>query len=106
MMDIEGFELYLDFKPADGDPSRVFHAMADVIDSMQSPDSDLARIISPYYQPTLVLDDVVSGSIKAKIRDIVKDIPDDALKESSIRNIIGHFLHKAKYKILKWCERK
>jgi len=103
-METDGFDLYLDFRPSEGEPSRVFHVMAEVIDSLQDLDSDLARIISPYYQPTLVLDDVVSGSIRAKIRDIVKDIPDDALKEANFKKIFGHFLHKAKYRILKWCE--
>jgi len=102
----DGFEIYLDFKKSEGDPSRVFHAMGDVIDSLQELDSDLARIISPFYQPTLVLDNVESGSIKAKIRDVVKDIPDDAIKESSIKKILGHFLLKSKYQVLKWCEDK
>jgi hypothetical protein len=103
-MESEKFELYLDFRPSTGDPSRAFHALGDVIDALHDLDLDLARIISPHYQPVLVLDKVDGGSIRATISDIVRDIPDDALKEANIRRVIGHFLLKAKYVVLKWCD--
>lgn len=100
------FEIYIDFKPSDGDPSRVFQSMADLIDSLNSLDAELASMVNINIQPELVLDRIEGGSIKSVLRTIIKDLPDDALKEANFKKILGHFLLKAKYIFLKWSEEK
>lgn len=100
------YELYLDFRKSEGDPSRIFHAMGGVIDALNNLDRDLGRLISPYYEPQVVLEDVYTGSLRAKIGEIVKELPDDALRNFEMKKILGHFLLKSKYLIVRWCESK
>lgn len=98
----EGFEIHIDFKPGEGDPSRVFRAMSDLIDSMQALDSHLANSFDIALDASLVLDEINSGSIKAKFRDIIAGLPDEALKDANWKKILGHFLLRAKYILLEW----
>jgi len=100
------FEIFIDFKPSEGDPSRVFRSMADLVDSLSDLDTELASMVSVTVKPQLVLEEIEGGSIKAWFRVIIEDLPDEALKESSFKKILGHFLIKAKYKILKFTEEK
>lgn len=100
------FEIYIDFKPSEGDASRVFRTMADLVDSLTELDADLASMVSISFKPELVLEEIEGGSIKAWFRAVIGDLPDEALKEASFKKILGHFLLKAKYKILKWTEEK
>ena len=100
------FEIKIDFVPDNGDPARVFKAMAGLIDAFQSIDSHLASSFDISLDATLILHEVKTGSIKAKFRDLIKGLPDEALKDASWKKIIGHFLVKAKYGLLNWLEDK
>ncbi len=107
MEDIDSkFEIYIDFKPSEGDPSRVFHAMADLVDSLKELDTELASMVSISFKPELYLEEIEGGSVRAWFHAVIEDIPDEALKEGNFKKILGHFLLKAKYKILKWTEEK
>lgn len=99
----ELFELYIDFTKSEGDPTRVFKTMAGLIEGMQSIDKHLAQSLNISVNTNLVLEEIQSGSIKAKFRSVIEEIPDTALKNGEIKPIIGHFLHKGKHKILQWC---
>lgn len=96
------FELKIDFIPGEGDPTRAFKAMSGLIESFQSLDSHLLSSFDISLSTSLVLDEVEAGSIKARLRDIVEGIPDEALKNSEWKKIIGHFLLKGKYIVLDW----
>ncbi len=96
-------EIRIEFERGIGDPTRVFRAMAGLIESTQLLDSHLALSIGANVQTTLVLQDVEAASLKAKLRTIVEEIPEEAVKEGEIKKIIGHFLLKAKHKVLDWC---
>lgn len=98
----ESFEIHIDFKPGEGDPSRVFRAMSDLIDSMQALDSHLANSFDIALDASLVLDEINAGSIKARFRDIIAGLPDEALKDANWKKILGHFLLRAKYILLEW----
>jgi len=37
---------------------------------------------------------------------VLLDLPDEALRDVNLRQIIGHFLIKAKYTTIRWCEEK
>lgn len=100
------FEIYIDFKPSEGDPSRVFHAMADLVDSLKELDTELASMVSISFKPELYLEEIEGGSIRAWFHAVIDDLPDEALKEGSFKKILGHFLLKAKYMILKWTNEK
>jgi hypothetical protein len=98
----EEFEISIDFKRGDGDPSRVFRAMSGLIDAFQSIDTHLANSFDISLDASLVLEEVEAGSIKAKFRDVIEGLPDEALKNSEWKIIFGHFLLHSKYAILEW----
>lgn len=97
------FEIKVKFEKEKGNPSRVFRAMSDLIESVQILDQHLSATLSTSVQTKLVLKDIETGSIKAILKNIVEKIPDEAIKEGDYKKLIGHFLHKAKHKILDWC---
>jgi len=101
--DNEFIEIKIDFVRGEGDPSRIFRAMAGLIDSTQLLDTHLAAVLSTKVRTTLVLQDVETSSLKSKLKTYVEEIPDEALKHGETKIIIGHFLLKAKHRILNWC---
>lgn len=96
-------EITVDFERGKGDPARVFRAMTGLIESTQLLDEHLSATISTKVRTTLILQDIEAGSLKSKLRTMVEEIPDEALKEGNVKKVIGHFLHKAKHKVLDWC---
>jgi len=95
------FCIEIDFKKSSSErPSRVFKAMAGLIDSMQALDVSLAQTIDARIRPELILQDIEVGSIKSWLRNRILEIDDDALKTLDIKKIIGDYLVKAKYRIL------
>jgi len=99
-------EIRIDFRQGEGDPARVFRAMTGLIESTQRLDEHFSTIISTRVRTTLVLQDIEAGSLRAKLKTIVEEIPDEALKKGETRKIVGHFLHKAKHKVIDWCSKR
>lgn len=77
--------------------------MAGLIESIQVLDSHLALSIGTTVRTSLVLQDVETASLKAKLRTIIESIPDEAVKAGDVKKVIGHFLLKAKHRVLDWC---
>lgn len=100
----KGFQLYIDFIKSEGDPSRVFRSMAELIEAFEQIDKYLAGMFGESTAIEIVLDDVEAGSLKSLLRNIITEIPDEAIAELEVKKLIGHFLLKAKYKILDWLE--
>jgi len=96
-------EIKIQFVRGKGDPSRVFRTMSNLIESVQTLDQHLSAILSTSIQTQLVLQDIETGSIKAILKNIIEKIPDEALKDADYKKLVGHFLHKAKHKIINWC---
>ena len=97
------FELVVEFKRDSGDPSRVFKTMTGLIESVQSLDQHLSYSVGPSVKTTLILQDIQASSLKAKLKNIIEEIPDEALKQAEIKPILGHFLVKAKHRVIDWC---
>lgn len=96
-------EIRVEFERGRGDPARVFRAMTGLIEATQRLDEHLSATISTAVQTTLVLQDVETTSLKAKLRTVIQELPDEALKEGNAKMIIGYFLLKAKHRVLDWC---
>lgn len=96
------FDIYIDYVKGDGDPSRVFHAMGELIDTFAQLDQALAGVILDEPQTELVLEDVTAASLKSRLRNVIGGIPDDALKDGEWKKILGHFLVQAKYIVCDW----
>ncbi|AKU51671.1 hypothetical protein VB145_14015 [Xanthomonas arboricola] len=98
----EDFDLYIDFVEGRGSPSRVFHSMGELIDAFAQLDQVLAGIVAEGSRAEIVLDEVTGGSIRSKLRSIIADIPDDALKDGEWKKVLGHFLVRGKHVLLEW----
>jgi len=96
-------DIRVEFERGSGDPARIFRAMTGLIETTQRMDEHLSQTISTSVRTLLVLQDVETASLKAKLKTAVEELPDEALKEGEIKKVIGHFLLKAKHHILDWC---
>lgn len=100
------FCIEIDFKKASEAPSRVFRTLSELIDVFQEFDRDLVQIVDPKIEPVVLLEDIESGSVKTWLRYLLKSIDDDALKKLDWNTIIGNYLVKAKYAVIKFLEGK
>lgn len=81
-------------------PARIFRSLSEIINAFQYVDRALIKSIDPGIEPTLLLEDVEAGSILVWLKHILRSIDDEALKELSVRKLIGSYLVKAKYAII------
>ncbi len=98
------FELTIDFVPNQGDPKRPFKSMSELIDAFQIIENHLIGTIDVSLETEIVLEDIEKGSLKSKFRNIIKGIPDEAVKEFDWKKLVGQFLLKAKKRILVWTD--
>lgn len=97
------FEIRVEFQRGTGDPARVFRAMTGLIESAQNLDEHLAGTIGTTVHTSLILQDIETASLKAKLQTIIQSVPDEALRDGDTKKVIGHFLLKAKHRVLDWC---
>ena len=102
---VADFEIYVQFERQTQTPQRVFKAVADLITAFGKLDELLAQVVLPELHADLILDDVEAGSIKSKLATLLRSIPDEAIKNFDWKKLVGHFLLKAKYKMLKFLEK-
>ena len=67
----KGFQIYIDFVKSEGDPSRVFHSMAELIEAFEQIDLNLAGMFGGSTATQLVLDDLEAGSLRSWLRNII-----------------------------------
>jgi|LSQX01.3.fsa_nt_gb hypothetical protein len=103
---VDEYVLRIDFEKESEHPERIFKAMSEMIDALYLTDKNLAHSFSLKIDPKLILEDIETGSIKAKLRAVINSIDDDALKDVDIKKAIGSFLVKGKHKLLKALEDK
>lgn len=102
-MDNNSFEVVIDFSSGDS-PNTLFRSISDLFDALQQLDVTLAETLGLQIQNSISLERVKEGSLKTILKNILQDIPDDALRDGEFKKVVGHFLLKAKYAILKWCQ--
>jgi len=100
------FYIEIDFKKGTGSPSRVFRAMSDLIDALQSTDQSLIKSIDAKLEPVLLLEDVESGSIRAWLKQAIESIDDEGLKQGDWKMIVGNYLVRSKYLIVNFLDKK
>jgi len=64
-------------------------------------DKVIVRNIGQQYIAEYRLDGLEFGSIKTKLTQLLKAVPDDAEKDAELKTAIGHFLIKVKYWLIK-----
>jgi len=92
----------IDYEAGTSNPARVFHAMAKLIDALQTTDRDFVASLGVELFPVLVLERVEASSIKAIVRTVLHQVDDDALRNLEWRPLVGQYLVRAKHAMLRW----
>lgn len=95
------FEVNLLFK----EEKNAIEAFAQIIkfyEILQAFDKSVIRNINAAYIPEYGLENVEYGSLKTRLVQILKAIPDELIQDLEWKKIIGFFLVKAKYRLIKF----
>lgn len=98
------FAFEIDFKKGEGSPSRVFSAINEFIRACERLDTELAHGIDTNIETVLVLEDIEAGSIRVWLRNALHAVEDDALKTLDWKPVIGKYLVRAKYAVIRWID--
>jgi hypothetical protein len=99
------FALVVNFPPGTENPSRIFGAITELIEAFSSFDAELIKSVDVNLKPVLVLEDIQGGSIRIWFGNLLKALDDDGIKNLDWKPLIGQYLVKGKYMILKAIER-
>lgn len=99
----DAFEITVNFEIG-GDPNRIYKTMVNLIESFRSLDGTLAEMIGIEVVDSLSLESIEEGSLKTIIRNLIEEVPDEDLREADVKRLIGFYLVKCKYAVLKWCQ--
>lgn len=100
------FCLEIQFEKNSENPSRIFRALSELIETMQYLDQILISSIDSKINPIVLLEDIQSGSVRTWLAEQINRIPDDALYHMDWKPFVGQYLVKGKQFIIKWCEGK
>ena len=95
------FAFYIDYKNGQGSPSRVFSAMNHFIVACENIDRELVSCVDSHIETVMLLEDIEAASLKVWLRNLLDVTDDEALKGLDWRALVGQYLLKAKYLILR-----
>jgi hypothetical protein len=98
------FAIYIDFVRGEGSPSRVFLAAQEFIKACETLDHALCGVIDSNIEPVMVLEEIETGSLKIWLRNVLKSADDDGIKKLDWKPLIGKYLVRSKYLVLKWID--
>jgi hypothetical protein len=90
------FVFTIKFARGQGDPRRVFDAASLLIEGFEELDETVAGSVDEHLKTSVVLDDVVPGSLRVILKTLLEDIDDQALKDGEWKKAIGPVLVKGK----------
>ena len=98
------FAFFIDFKKGEGPASRVFSATHDFIKACERLDRELVSSIDTSIETVMVLEDIEALSLKTWFRCVVSATDDQALKDLDWKPLVGKYLVRAKYVVLRWID--
>lgn len=98
------FSFTIDFERGVGDPRRIFDSASALVDGFELLDEALVGVVGSRIRTSIVLEDIQAGSLRARLKNILESVPDEAIKDLQWKQIAGHYLLKAKYKVLKFLD--
>ena len=101
---VADFAFYIDFKRGEGRASRVFSATHEFIKACERLDRELVTSIDASIEVVMVLEDIEASSLKTFFHNSIRAVDDQALKDIDWKPLVGKYLVKAKYMILKWMD--
>lgn len=96
--------LKINYDPMIGSAARAFEIAAQLIHSLEDMDRVLAQTIHIDLETALIVEDLEKSSLRIFLRNVLRGIPDDALKDLNVKQLIGHYLVKAKYAAIRWLD--
>jgi hypothetical protein len=96
------FALVIDFERGTPNPQRVFQAADAMITAFQVLDKTLCAAVDSHIEPVMLLEDIEAGSIKAWLGNQLSRIDDEGLKDLDWKPIVGKYLVRAKYAVIRW----
>ncbi len=96
--------LKIDYDEGAGSAARAFEIAAELIRSMEDLDRVLMQSIGSELSTALVVEDLKKSSLKIFLRNVLSDMPDDALKDVNLKKLIGHYLIKGKYAAIRYLD--
>jgi hypothetical protein len=104
------FCISIDYEKNSPNPSRVFRAMSDLIEALESVDATLIEPLNSKLKPVLLLEDIEASSIKAwmsqQILTALESVDDDSVKSGDYKKVIGSYLVKGKHALVRFFENK
>ena len=98
------FGFVIDFRKGQGNPRRVFDAASSLIDAFADFDRAVTASVDSKIEPIVLLEDVEAGSLRVWLRNILRRVNDEALKDLEWKKQVGKYLVKAKYIALEYLE--
>lgn len=96
--------LKIDYDEAGSSAAHAFELAAELIRSFEQLDQVLLQSIHPQLTTALIVEDLEKSSLKIFIKNVLEDIPDEALREADLKKLLGHYLIKAKYAAIRWLD--
>lgn len=96
------FGVTIDFVRGESDPVQVFTAMAEMLSAFSEMDRILIGAVAPDAAPITVIEDVEAASITTWIKNKLEKVDDQAIKEFDLKQQIGVYAVKAKYRVLRF----
>ncbi len=98
-------ELKIDFRENESSSARVFEIAAELIRALEDIDNVLVATVDSEISTSLILEDVQKSSLKIFLKNVLKQLDDQALKDLDWKPLVGQYLVKAKYITLRWLDR-
>ena len=90
------FCIEINFEKGSENPSRIFKALTELIETFQQLDRALVESIDSKIEPVATIEDVESGSIRVWLAQKLKSVDDDGLKKLDWKQVVGKYLVDAK----------
>jgi hypothetical protein len=96
------FAIEIKFQKGTENPSRIFQAADVMIRALQGLDQTLCVAVDPHIEPVMVLEDVEASSIRVWLASALSRVDDGALRDIDWKPLIGRYLVRAKYAVIRW----
>lgn len=100
------FCIEIDYAKNSPNPSRVFRAMSDLIEALESVDHTLLEPLELKLEPVFLLEDIETGSVRTWLIQRLQSVDDDALKSGDYKKVIASYLVKGKYAAIDFLNKK
>jgi len=96
------FAVYINFHKGTENPQRIFQAADAMVRAMQKLDKILCGTVDSNIKTLMVLEDIEAGSLKIWLKNVLECVDDDGLKTLDWKPVVGKYLVRAKYVVLRW----